>query len=101
MGSSYYNGGQDQNVTTFYVGNLPGEISKSLLWKAFQPHGIVKDAYVAKKRDARGNFFGFIRLQGVVNMERTVKSMNTVTIYEAKLKVFPAKFGKGNKRVLL
>ncbi|KAJ0545157.1 putative RNA recognition motif domain, nucleotide-binding alpha-beta plait domain superfamily [Helianthus annuus] len=98
MGSFFHNGGQEQNVTTFYVGNLPGEISKSLLWKAFQPHGLVKDAYVAKKRDARGNFFGFVRIQGVVNMDKTLEGMNTVTIYEARLKVFPAKFGKGNKR---
>ncbi|KAJ0501974.1 putative RNA recognition motif domain, nucleotide-binding alpha-beta plait domain superfamily [Helianthus annuus] len=98
MGSAYNNGGQGYNVTTFYVGNLPGEILKSLLWKAFQPHGIVKDAYVAKKRDARGNYFGFVRVQGVMDMKKVLENMNMVTIFEARLKVFLAKFGKGNKR---
>ncbi|KAJ0717004.1 putative RNA recognition motif domain, nucleotide-binding alpha-beta plait domain superfamily [Helianthus annuus] len=91
-------GNQVKPTTTFYVGNLPGGVSNSLLRKAFMPHGVVKDAYVARKRDARGNFFGFVRLEGVSNIDYVLEGMNKVTIYEAKLTVFPAKFDKHNRR---
>ncbi|KAM0001698.1 putative RNA-directed DNA polymerase [Helianthus debilis subsp. tardiflorus] len=84
-------------VTTFFVTNLPGGISKGLLWKAFQPYGKIKDAYVARKRDARGNFFGFVRCEGVTNLDKVLVAMNTVTIFEAKLQVSLAKFDKDNK----
>ncbi|KAJ0624832.1 putative RNA recognition motif domain, nucleotide-binding alpha-beta plait domain superfamily [Helianthus annuus] len=67
------------------------------MWKAFQPHGVIKDAYVAKKRDVRGNFFGFVRYAGVENVEAVLRSMNTVRIFEAKLTVTIAKFDKDHK----
>ncbi|KAM0019261.1 putative RNA recognition motif domain, nucleotide-binding alpha-beta plait domain superfamily [Helianthus debilis subsp. tardiflorus] len=83
--------------TTFYVTNLPDGVSRPLLWKAFQPYGVVKDAYVAKKRDARGNNFGFIRYEGVTNIKQVLEGMNTVRIYEAKLSVSLAKYDKDHK----
>ncbi|MFS7913631.1 putative RNA recognition motif domain, nucleotide-binding alpha-beta plait domain superfamily [Helianthus anomalus] len=91
-------GDQQKPVTTFYVSNLPGGVSRSLLWTAFMPHGVVKDSYVAKKRDVRGNFFGFVRLEGVNNVGEVLKGMNTVKIYEAKLNVSVAKFDKDHRR---
>ncbi|KAF5764850.1 putative RNA recognition motif domain, nucleotide-binding alpha-beta plait domain superfamily [Helianthus annuus] len=84
-------------VTTFFVTNLPEGVTQSLLWTAFMPHGVVKDAYVAKKRDARGNFFGFVRIEGVREMEKALKGMNTIKIYDAKLAVSVARFGKHQK----
>ncbi|KAF5794878.1 putative RNA recognition motif domain, nucleotide-binding alpha-beta plait domain superfamily [Helianthus annuus] len=84
-------------VTTFFVTNLPGGVSHSL-WMAFQPHGKVKDSYVAKKRDARGNFFGFVRIEGVQNVNEMLKGMNTIKIYEAKLNVSVARYDKNHKR---
>ncbi|KAL8213750.1 hypothetical protein R6Q57_003199 [Mikania cordata] len=57
------------NITTFFVTNLPRGISNSMLWKAFQQYGRIKDAYVARKRDTRGNYFGFIRYEEVASMK--------------------------------
>ncbi|KAM0065492.1 putative RNA-directed DNA polymerase [Helianthus debilis subsp. tardiflorus] len=90
--------GNQRPVTTFFVSNLPGAISKSLLWKAFQPHGVVKDAYVAKKKDSRGNYFGFVRCEGVANVNETLRGMNSVKIYEAKLSVSVARYDKNHEK---
>lgn len=85
-------------VTTFFVSNLPDGVTDSMLWMAFKPHGIVKDAYVARKRDSRGNCFGFIRYVGVGNINEVLHNMNKVKIHEAKVGVSVARFGKGDRR---
>ncbi|MFS8028076.1 putative RNA-binding domain superfamily [Helianthus anomalus] len=43
----------ERPVTTFYVTYLPG-VSRMMLWRAFQPYGAIKDAYLARKKDSRG-----------------------------------------------
>ncbi|KAJ0805666.1 putative RNA recognition motif domain, nucleotide-binding alpha-beta plait domain superfamily [Helianthus annuus] len=83
---------------TFYVSNLPDRVSKTLLWRAFLPHGRVSDAYVARKRDSRGNCFGFIRCVGISDVDGTLASMNTVKIFEAKLCVSVAKYDKNHQK---
>ncbi|KAL9999971.1 putative RNA recognition motif domain, nucleotide-binding alpha-beta plait domain superfamily [Helianthus debilis subsp. tardiflorus] len=85
---------------TFLVQNLPDRASKTTLWQAFQPHGFVSDAYVARKKDKRGNWFGFIRYVGVENVESTLVAMNTVKIFEAKVTVSLAKYDKNHKKFI-
>ncbi|MFS7947498.1 putative nucleotide-binding alpha-beta plait domain superfamily, RNA-binding domain superfamily [Helianthus anomalus] len=62
------------------------------------PHGVVKNAYVAKKRDVNGNYFGFVRLEGVGDVENTLQGMNGVKIFKAKLSVSLAKFDKEHNK---
>ncbi|KAJ0568807.1 putative RNA recognition motif domain, nucleotide-binding alpha-beta plait domain superfamily [Helianthus annuus] len=83
---------------TFYVANLPDRTSNTLLGRAFQPFGTLTDAYVAKKRDSRGNCFGFVRYVGVNDIQEVLRSMNTVKIYEAKLSVSLAKYNKDHQK---
>ncbi|KAM0048637.1 putative RNA recognition motif domain, nucleotide-binding alpha-beta plait domain superfamily [Helianthus debilis subsp. tardiflorus] len=85
---------------TFLVQNLPDRTSKEILWRAFQPHGFVTDAYVARKKDKRGNSFGFIRYVGVDNVGAVLTSMNTVKIFEAKVSVSLAKYDKNHKKFI-
>ncbi|XP_035844362.1 uncharacterized protein LOC118490677 [Helianthus annuus] len=90
---------ESQEETTFYVTNLPCGISNSLLRKAFQPYGVVKDAYVARKKDVRGNNFGFIRYVGVTNINMVLEGMNSVKIFEAKVSASLAKFDKNHNKI--
>ncbi|KAJ0520087.1 putative RNA recognition motif domain, nucleotide-binding alpha-beta plait domain superfamily [Helianthus annuus] len=85
---------------TFLVQNLPNGVSKSLLWRAFQPHGFITDAYVARKKDARGGCFGFVRYVVVGKLEEVLKNMNTVKIFDAKPTVILAKYDKNHKRFI-
>ncbi|KAJ0557124.1 putative RNA recognition motif domain, nucleotide-binding alpha-beta plait domain superfamily [Helianthus annuus] len=85
---------------TFIVQNLPDRTTKTVLWKAFQSYGFVSDAYVARKKDKRGNNFGFIRFKGVENLEVTLAGMNTVKIFEAKVLVSLAKYDRNHKQFI-
>ncbi|KAJ0729695.1 putative RNA recognition motif domain, nucleotide-binding alpha-beta plait domain superfamily [Helianthus annuus] len=83
---------------TFLVQNISDRVTKGILWRSFQPHGYVSDAYVARKRDAKGKCFGFIRYVGVENMKATLELMNTVKMFGMKANVVLAKFDKDHKR---
>ncbi|KAJ0765763.1 putative RNA recognition motif domain, nucleotide-binding alpha-beta plait domain superfamily [Helianthus annuus] len=85
---------------TFLVQNLPERTTKTQLRNAFQPFGYVSDAYVARKKDKRGNSFGFIRYVGVENIDETLVDMNTVKILEAKVSVSVAKYDKNHKKFI-
>ncbi|KAF5754385.1 putative RNA-directed DNA polymerase [Helianthus annuus] len=85
---------------TFIVQNLSDRSTKMMLWRAFQPFGYVSDAYVARKKDKRGNCFGFIRYVGVENVDSTVEVMNKVKILEAKVSVSLAKYDKNHKKFI-
>ncbi|KAJ0586812.1 putative nucleotide-binding alpha-beta plait domain superfamily, RNA-binding domain superfamily [Helianthus annuus] len=65
-----------------------------MLGRAFQPFGVVKDAYVAKKRDSMGNYFGFIRYEGVTDVMEVLRGMNTVKI---RLNVSLAKYDRNHQ----
>ncbi|MFS7997684.1 putative RNA-directed DNA polymerase [Helianthus anomalus] len=85
---------------TFLVQNLPEQTLKVHLWRAFQPFGFVSDAYVARKKDKRGNNFGFIRYKGVGNVGEFLAKLNTVKIFEAKVTVILAKYDKNHKEFM-
>ncbi|KAJ0515605.1 putative RNA recognition motif domain, nucleotide-binding alpha-beta plait domain superfamily [Helianthus annuus] len=85
---------------TFIVQNLPDQTTKMVLWRAFQPYGYISDAYVARKKDKRGNSFGFIRYVGVENVNATLAEMNYVKIFEAKVSVSLAKYDKNHKKFI-
>ncbi|KAM0027520.1 putative RNA recognition motif domain, nucleotide-binding alpha-beta plait domain superfamily [Helianthus debilis subsp. tardiflorus] len=85
---------------TFIVQNLPERTTRTLLRKSFMPFGFVSDAYVARKKDKKGNCFGFIRYVGVEDVDATVAEMNMVKILEAKVSVSLAKYDKNHKKFI-
>ncbi|XP_022030384.1 polyadenylate-binding protein 4-like [Helianthus annuus] len=83
---------------TFLVQNLPDRVTRNILLQAFQRHGYVSDAYVARKRDTKGKCFGFVRFMGVESMKETLAAMNKVRIHEVKLVVSLANYDKNHKK---
>ncbi|MFS7923666.1 putative RNA recognition motif domain, nucleotide-binding alpha-beta plait domain superfamily [Helianthus anomalus] len=83
---------------TFLVQNLSDRVTRNALWQAFQPYGFISDVYVARKRDARGRCFGFVRYVGVENMKETLSVMNKVKLFDMKVTVALAKYDKDHKR---
>ncbi|KAM0004396.1 putative RNA recognition motif domain, nucleotide-binding alpha-beta plait domain superfamily [Helianthus debilis subsp. tardiflorus] len=83
---------------TFLIQNLSDKVNRNILWRAFQPYGYVSDAYVARKRDARGRCFGFVRYVGVERMKETLASMNTVKMFGMKAMVSLAKYDKDHNK---
>ncbi|KAI3676782.1 hypothetical protein L1987_86395 [Smallanthus sonchifolius] len=86
-----------QSETSFFVSNLPDGCNPTVLWKALWTFGVISDAYVTKKKDVTGNFFGFVRFKVVANIKSLLEEMSSVKIFEAKVDVKVAKYGKGNK----
>ncbi|KAJ0454565.1 putative RNA recognition motif domain, nucleotide-binding alpha-beta plait domain superfamily [Helianthus annuus] len=113
-GEDLDNGGPWQNVQyrknnrsrgdgvewTFLVQNISDKVTRNILWRAFQPFGFVSDVYVARKRDSRGRCFGFVRYVGVVNMQETLTSMNTIRLFNMKVIVSLAKYDKDHKKIV-
>ncbi|KAM0054654.1 putative RNA recognition motif domain, nucleotide-binding alpha-beta plait domain superfamily [Helianthus debilis subsp. tardiflorus] len=85
---------------TFLVQNLPNRVSKTLLWRAFQPYGFITDAHVARKKDSRGNHFGFVRYVVAEKVDVVLLDLNTVRIFDTKLKVSLAKYDKNHKKFI-
>ncbi|KAJ0571826.1 putative RNA recognition motif domain, nucleotide-binding alpha-beta plait domain superfamily [Helianthus annuus] len=83
---------------TFLVQNISERVTRNIMWRAFQPYGYVSDAYVARKRDAKGKCFGFVRYVGVENLKGTLVSMNTVKMFGMKAYVTLAKYDRDHKR---
>ncbi|KAJ0610889.1 putative RNA recognition motif domain, nucleotide-binding alpha-beta plait domain superfamily [Helianthus annuus] len=81
-----------RDAVTFYVANLPNECTSQRLWKAFQHHGFIRDAYVAYKRDGGGNAFGFVRFSDVDDVRIWEKRLNETVIDGAKVSVNMARF---------
>ncbi|KAI3682940.1 hypothetical protein L1987_83334 [Smallanthus sonchifolius] len=70
-----------------------------MLARAFQAFGIISDAFVARKKDARGNFFGFVRILNVTRVEEMLSEMNKVNILQARVTVSVAKYDRNQSRV--
>ncbi|KAJ0800366.1 putative RNA recognition motif domain, nucleotide-binding alpha-beta plait domain superfamily [Helianthus annuus] len=99
----YQNNRKDQRngvEMTFIVQNLPDQTTKMTLWRAFQPYDCLSDAYVARKKDKRGNHFGSVRYVGIENLNTTLAEMNSVKIFEAKVSVALAKYDKNHKKFI-
>ncbi|KAM0013331.1 putative RNA recognition motif domain, nucleotide-binding alpha-beta plait domain superfamily [Helianthus debilis subsp. tardiflorus] len=84
---------------TFLIQNLSEQVNRNILWRAFQAYGFISDVYVARKRDARGRCFGFVRYVGVEHVNETLASMNTVKMFGMKANVSLAKYDKDHNKI--
>ncbi|KAI3696359.1 hypothetical protein L1987_79373 [Smallanthus sonchifolius] len=84
---------------TFFVSNLPNDVSEKGLTETFSNKGRVVDVYVATKRDSLGNIFAFVRFSGVKNVLALEQSLKEVKLGYSKLFVRLAKFEVGGKKV--
>ncbi|KAD4887914.1 hypothetical protein E3N88_19986 [Mikania micrantha] len=84
--------------TTFFISNLPEGITDARFKEAFLKFGRLSDAYVARKRDRRGNIFGFIRFIDVKEVNNLLLELNSVKLEGAKLEANIAKYLKGGNQ---
>ncbi|KAD3068243.1 hypothetical protein E3N88_36123 [Mikania micrantha] len=88
-------------ITSFFVSNLPDGCSSKQLEKAFGAYGNLVDSYVARKKDSRGNYFGFVRFElGMGDYRYLLQGLNTIRIEGAKVSVNLAKYNKDKQRII-
>ncbi|KAL4587461.1 hypothetical protein LXL04_000332 [Taraxacum kok-saghyz] len=65
-------------ITSFYVSGLPWDANRKELWKACSKLGKLEDIYLARRRDATGAYFGFLRYSDVGDMEIMENDLNKI-----------------------
>lgn len=80
------------NITSFYVSNLPDNVSKIKIRNSFQVFGKVADIYIGGKRDRSGSMFAFVRFEGVKDAKILEMEMSRVRCEHCILKVNIAKY---------
>ncbi|KAD2804667.1 hypothetical protein E3N88_38044 [Mikania micrantha] len=86
---------------TFFVSNLPEGISDDRFREIFKIYGLLSDAYLARKRDRKGNIFGFVQFKDVKDIGKLISELNRIKLDGAKLGVNIARFNKDGKRFVI
>lgn len=84
----------NNDITTYFVYNLPPSLTSTELKQLFQAHGNLCDAYIAKKRDKYNNPFGFIRFRNILNPSRFLTTLQNKKTNGMILGVFLSKTDK-------
>ncbi|MFS7961625.1 putative nucleotide-binding alpha-beta plait domain superfamily, RNA-binding domain superfamily [Helianthus anomalus] len=95
--SGNYKSKSGRPETTFLVYKIPKGVTRTLLWKAFQQHSIVLDAFITKK-DIHGKIFGIIWFEDVTDVRDLLLKLNMVQIWAQGLRVVLAKFDRCHHR---
>ncbi|MFS7908364.1 putative RNA recognition motif domain, nucleotide-binding alpha-beta plait domain superfamily [Helianthus anomalus] len=85
-------------VTKFFVSNLPDSSSSKDIGEVFSDFGEVVGVYVARKRDKKGNRFGFVSFRGVRDPSELEGSMKGIRMGSFKLLVNVARFAAENSK---
>ncbi|KAF5789212.1 putative RNA recognition motif domain, nucleotide-binding alpha-beta plait domain superfamily [Helianthus annuus] len=88
-----------RGVTKFFVTNLPERSSSKEIGEVFSEFGEVVGVYVARKRDKKGNKFGFVSFNGVKDRKEMEANLKKVRMGSNKLIVNIARFATENKEV--
>jgi len=79
------NGTKHNNFVSFYVTNVPEDISYRSLQHGFEVCGIMEDIYLAKKRNVNGVVFGFVRYSNVKDLDKLLKAVNNIWFGDFKV----------------
>ncbi|KAL4591899.1 hypothetical protein LXL04_004874 [Taraxacum kok-saghyz] len=76
---------EDSSLTSFFVTNLPGDVTRQELWKLCDKMGRLSDIYIAGRRDASGSFFAFVKFAKVERAESIEAALNETSCRSRKL----------------
>ncbi|KAL4564207.1 hypothetical protein LXL04_028263 [Taraxacum kok-saghyz] len=69
---------KNKEIISFYVTNLPADVTVTTLRKAFHSYGKIVDVYIPGRKDKSGSFFAFVRFEGVQDTVSMVDNLNKV-----------------------
>ncbi|PWA67185.1 RNA-directed DNA polymerase, eukaryota [Artemisia annua] len=79
-------------ITKFFITNLPDRCSGNDLAQFVREYGQIFDLYIARKRDKRGNRFGFISILDVKDNDDLLKSLRKIRMGDFHLWFNVARF---------
>lgn len=90
----------NKETISLFVDNIPEDRDQQWLMKTFNMFGVVKDAFVPRKRSkCTGNKFGFVRYDCRTSAGMAVSRMNGVWVDNMRLFVKEACFGQDKVRL--
>ncbi|GKV22179.1 hypothetical protein SLEP1_g32064 [Rubroshorea leprosula] len=86
-----FDSGLLKSATSYLFTNFPQNWSPKRLWYLFATYGAglgrIVDVFIPKKKDRKGNCFGFVRFSGVKDKGRLEKSLKMICFGTEKLRV--------------
>ncbi|GKV54008.1 hypothetical protein SLEP1_g60518, partial [Rubroshorea leprosula] len=86
-----YDRGLLKNATSYLFTNFPENWSPKRLWYLFATYGAgqgrIVDVFIPKRKDRKGNSFGFVRFSEVKNKARLEKSLRMICFGTEKIRV--------------
>ena len=79
---------------SFYFTNFPEFMSMFRLCQFFEVCGILSDVYIARKRNFRGQAYGFLRFMNVKNRDKLALALNNVWIAQCRIWAREARFDR-------
>ncbi|KAK2427387.1 heterogeneous nuclear ribonucleoprotein A0 [Trifolium repens] len=79
---------------SFYFTNFLVLLSNFYLRKGFEVCGILEDVYVARKRNKRGQPYGFVRFSNVRDITKLTKALNAVSFGDFRIRARVARFDR-------
>ncbi|KAK2434585.1 heterogeneous nuclear ribonucleoprotein A0 [Trifolium repens] len=83
-----------KRYVSFYFTNFPVHLSNFYLRKGFEVCGILEDVYVARKRNKRGQPYGFVRFSNVRDITKLTKALNAVSFGDFRVRARVARFDR-------
>ncbi|KAM0024267.1 putative RNA recognition motif domain, nucleotide-binding alpha-beta plait domain superfamily [Helianthus debilis subsp. tardiflorus] len=88
--------GLKQDISKFFVTNIPHGCRPWDLANAFRAFGEIAGAFIAKKKDKDSRTFGFVSFKGVRDLEDLKNTISKVKLGGNKLVINVARFAKEN-----
>ncbi|PNX55282.1 RNA recognition motif, partial [Trifolium pratense] len=88
-----------KRYVSFYFTNFPYQLSNFYLRKGFEVCGMLEDVFVPKKRNKRGQPFGFVKFSNVKDVDKLLRALNKVHFGQFCVRARVASFDRYNLTV--
>ncbi|XP_045791605.1 uncharacterized protein LOC123886320 [Trifolium pratense] len=85
-----------KRYVSFYFTNFPYQLSNFYLRKGFKVCGMLEDVFLPKKRNRRGQPFGFVKFSNVRDVNKLLRALNKVNFGQFCVRARVASFDRYN-----
>ncbi|MCH95090.1 hypothetical protein A2U01_0016063, partial [Trifolium medium] len=85
-----------KRYVSFYFTNFPCQLSNLYLRKGFEVCGMLEDVFVPKKRNKRGEPFGFVKFSNVRDVTKLLSALNNVHFGHYRVRARVASFNRND-----
>lgn len=89
-----------KGTTKIFFTNFPNDCGMEDMWRVFAHWGIVKEVFIAKKKDRFGHRFGFVCFKDISDTSRLIANLNNIRLGGSRLIANTPRFNRElNERI--